>query len=599
MTTAVTSPGFSIPESETARRLLLEVQDLSVSFGGIPAVRPMSYQIHAGQTLAVVGESGSGKSVSALAMMGLLPPTAEVTGRILFEGKDLLSVSEREMQKIRGGRIAMIFQEPMTSLNPVQRVGNQIAEAVRYHRGLTGQAAQDEVLRLMERVGIPEAKSRMRQYPHTFSGGMRQRVMIAMALASNPALLIADEPTTALDVTIQAQILELMQEIQRDTGVGILFITHDMGVVAENADEVLVMKAGDLIERAPVTEIFDGAKADYTRSLIAAVPQLASGMTGTLKPLPEPNADTVLEIRNLTVRFPIHAGLLARQTGNVHAVEDVDLTIRSGETLGLVGESGSGKSTIGRAIMNLERVHGGTVLLAGEPVDYGSEASRAGLRRKVQMIFQDPYGSLDGRQTVGDAIMEPMIFHKIATGAEARDRMKSLLDRVGLTVSHAGRYPHEFSGGQRQRICIARALAMEPKVIIADEAVSALDVTVKAQVIELMIGLQEEFDLSYLFISHDIAAVERICHRVAVMHFGEIMELGPREAVIGAPAHDYTKRLLAAVPVAHPALRGQRQRVFDEGRKPSPVKPNGWTAPVAQWREAGPDHWVREGTAAR
>ena len=573
---------------------LLSVENLTVAFGGLTAVNPVSYAIRRGQTLAVVGESGSGKSVSALAMMGLLPPTAKVGGRIMFEGKDLLSLSEREMRKVRGGRISMIFQEPMTSLNPIQRVGDQIAEAVRYHRDITGAAVMDEVRRLMEHVGIPDVGRRIQAYPHTFSGGMRQRVMIAMALASNPAMLIADEPTTALDVTIQAQFLELMQEIQRETGVAILFITHDMGVVAEIADEVLVMKAGNLIERGLVKPIFDGAEAEYTRSLIGAVPQLASGLSDTLKPLPTPHEDELLSVDRLTVRFPIHTGLLSRHTANIHAVEEVSLSIRAGETLALVGESGSGKSTIGRAIMNLEKIHSGTVTLAGKIVDYASETSRAALRRDVQMIFQDPYGSLDGRQTVGDAIMEPIIFHKLAGRAEARDRMKSLLDRVGLPTKLAERYPHEFSGGQRQRVCIARALAMEPKLIVADEAVSALDVTVKEQIIALMIGLQEEFGLSYLFISHDIAAVERICHRVAVMHFGEIVELGPRKAVIGSPAHGYTQRLLSAVPIAHPDLRGIHPRILSDDKRPSPIRPTGYVPRTVRWREVGRDHLVRE-----
>lgn len=581
-------------QSPTVGDTLLSVESLSVLFGGVSAVNSMSYKIRHGQTLAVVGESGSGKSVSALAMMGLLPPTAKASGRIMFEGQDMLGLNESEMRKIRGGRISMIFQEPMTSLNPLQRVGDQIAEAVRYHSNLSRAAVMDEVRRLMERVGIQDVASRISAYPHTFSGGMRQRIAIAMALASNPAMLIADEPTTALDVTIQAQILELMQEIQQETGIAILFITHDMGVVAEMADEVLVMKAGDLIERGQVKPIFDGAKKKYTRSLIAAVPQLASGLTGSLAQLPQPREGELLSVNGLTVRFPIRSGLLGRHTANIHAVENVSLSIKAGETLGLVGESGSGKSTIGRAIMNLDSIHSGTVKFSGKTVDYNSKASCAALRRDVQMIFQDPYGSLDGRQTVGDAIMEPIIFHGIAGKVEAREKMKLLLDRVGLPTMVSKRYPHEFSGGQRQRICIARALAMEPKLIIADEAVSALDVTVKAQIIELMIGLQEEFGLSYLFISHDIAAVERICHRVAVMHFGEIVELGPREAVIGKPADGYTQRLLSAVPIAHPDLRGVNKRILDEGKPPSPLRPRGYVPPEVRMRVVATGHLVRE-----
>jgi peptide/nickel transport system ATP-binding protein len=572
---------------------LLAVEDLSVAFGGVPALKSMSYTVHHSQTLAVVGESGSGKSVSALAMMGLLPPTANVSGRIRFDGKDLLRLPEREMRKVRGGRISMIFQEPMTSLNPVQRVGNQIAEAVRYHRGLTGVAAMDEARRLMERVGIPDVASRINAYPHTFSGGMRQRVMIAMALASNPALLIADEPTTALDVTIQAQILELMREIQRDTGVAILFITHDMGVVAEIADDVLVMKAGDLIEHGPVAPIFNGAKAEYTRSLIAAVPQLASGLSDTLKPLPPPREAEILSVDRLTVRFPIHGGLLARRMGTVHAVEDVSLSIRAGETLGLVGESGSGKSTIGWAIMNLQRVHSGTVSLAGKAIDYASDASCAALRRDVQMIFQDPYGSLDGRQTVGDAIMEPILFHRLAGKAEARDRMRSLLDRVGLSTKVAQRYPHEFSGGQRQRICIARA---GDGAEADHRGRGGFGSGCHGQSADHRADDRAAGGVGDLVPFHQPRHRGSRAHMPSRRGYALRRDRRARPARSGDrhPAHDYTRRLLSAVPVAHPDLRGTRKRILDEGKRPPPVRPKGYVPPEARWGRVGADHLVRE-----
>ena len=577
----------------------LSVRNLTVSFGHNTVVRNLSFDLVPGKTLAVVGESGSGKSVTSLAMMGLLPDRGvETKGEILFEGRDLLKATEAELQSIRGGRLSMIFQEPMTSLNPVQRVGDQIAEAISYHRGLKGKALDDAVLALFERVRIPDPARRMRQYPHTFSGGMRQRVMIAMALACDPVVLIADEPTTALDVTIQAEIIALLRDLQKETGVAILFITHDMGVVAEIADDVMVMRRGDLIEHGPVGEIFDKPEAPYTASLIAAVPRLS---VEAALPVPQDMGKPVLEVLNMRVRFPVRGGLLSRVTGHVHAVEDVSFAIGPGETLGLVGESGSGKSTIGRAIINLNAMQSGDVLLDGHAVDYDSADGLKRLRRAVQMIFQDPFGSLDPRQSVGSTVIEPMIVHKLATPSEAVDRMEALLERVGLNPLHASRLPHEFSGGQRQRICIARALAMSPRVIIADEAVSALDVTIKAQIIELMQDLQEELGLAYLFISHDMAAVEKICSSVAVMHFGELVEIGPVAQVIGEPGHDYTRNLLSAVPITHPSLRGQRQRsagpvVASKGS----FRPVEFQAPAARWQDLGQGHRIRlaEGAGA-
>jgi len=577
---------------------LLSVQGLTVSFGSRTVVHNLSFDVSAGRTLAVVGESGSGKSVTSLAIMRLLPAhISRVSGRIMFEGRNLLELPERQMRQIRGGKISMIFQEPMTSLNPVQRVGDQLAEAIRYHRGLSGAALEKAVLDLFDMVRIPDARRRVRQYPHMFSGGMRQRVMIAMALACNPSLIIADEPTTALDVTVQAQILSLMRDLQRETGTAFLFITHDMGVVAEIADDVLVMRHGRMVEKGNVHDVFTTPREEYTRTLIAAVPSMVGSLAAQrIEPKPietlPPDKTGILSVDNLSVRFPVSGGLF-RKAGAVHAVENVSLSINQGETLGLVGESGSGKSTIGKAIINLVPLHSGMVRVNGETVDYNSSASLMRLRRNVQMIFQDPFGSLDSRQSIGSAIMEPMLVHGLAKGAEAKERMEWLLERVGLDPLRASSLPHEFSGGQRQRICIARALAMSPKVIIADEAVSALDVSIKAQIIDLMIDLQEDLGISYLFISHDMAAVEKICHRVAVMYFGEIVEIGNKEDVIGRPIHPYTQHLLSAIPVNHPKLRGTRPPLAD--MKPrSALRPPGYEPPPARWMMAADGHFVRQ-----
>lgn len=582
---------------------VLSVSALNVDFGRTRVVHDLGFEIAAGSTLAVVGESGSGKSVTALAIMGLLPErTGRASGSIKMGGRELLGLSEAEMRGMRGGRLSMIFQEPMTSLNPVQRIGDQIGEAIRIHRGLKGAALREAVLEMLRKVRIPDPERRIDNYPHTFSGGMRQRVVIAMALACNPALIIADEPTTALDVTVQAQTLELLKELQRETGTAVLFITHDMGVVAEMADHVLVMRRGREVEQGTARNIFSNPRDPYTRCLIEAVPSLvgtlADGAVAArpveVVPLSFRGDAPVLEVRDLLVRFPVHKGFLSRLKGEVRAVEQVSFAIGKGETLGLVGESGSGKSTIGKAIIDLAPRHGGEIEVAGRVIDYGDARSLAALRRDVQMIFQDPGGSLDTRQSIGSAIIEPMQVHGIAKGEEARQKMEWLLERVGLDPARARSLPHEFSGGQRQRICIARALAMSPKLIIADEAVSALDVTIKAQIIELMIGLQKEFGLSYLFISHDMAAIERICDRVAVMYFGEIVEIGMRDDVIGRPAHDYTRRLLSAIPITHPDQRGTRQRRVDDTAPPrSPIKPVGYAAPPQSWQMMADGHYIR------
>lgn len=582
---------------------LLSIRDLNVSFGSTTVVHDLNLDIAPGSTLAVVGESGSGKSVTSLAIMALLPDrVGRAVGSIKLDGRELLTLPESEMRQVRGGRISMIFQEPMTSLNPVQRIGDQLGEVIQIHRGLKGAELKAAVLEMLKKVRIPDPETRMRQYPHTFSGGMRQRVMIAMALACDPALIIADEPTTALDVTVQAQTLALLKDLQRETGAAVLFITHDMGVVAEVADHVLVMRHGREIESGTVHEVFTNPKDPYTKSLIEAAPSIAGKrMEETVSARPVDGVpvtfagdEPVLKVSDLSVRFPMHSGFLGRVTGIVHAVDEVSFAIGKGETLGLVGESGSGKSTIGRAIINLSPVYAGQVSVLGRSINYDDPRSLAQLRRDVQMIFQDPYGSLDSRQTIGSAIIEPMLVHGLAKGREAVEKMEWLMDRVGLDPARASSLPHEFSGGQRQRICIARALAMSPKLIIADEAVSALDVSIKGQIIELMIDLQKEFGVSYLFISHDMAAIERICDRVAVMYFGEIVEIGNRDDVIGRPGHDYTQRLLSAIPITHPDQRDTRiLPTLDSTAPRSPIKPLDYHHPAPEWNVAGENHFIR------
>ncbi len=596
---------------------ILSVSGLTTSFRvdgrWQPVVRDVSFEIAPRETVALVGESGSGKSVSALSIMRLLPPdSSRIEGRIALGGTDLLQLPEAEMRKIRGNEVAMIFQEPMTSLNPVLTIGFQIAEALVLHRGLSRGAAEAETVRLLEKVRIPVAKARFHEYPHRFSGGMRQRVMIAMALACKPKLLIADEPTTALDVTIQAQILELIKLLQEEEGMSVLFITHDMGVVAEIADRTVVMYDGKAVETGPTEDIFARPTHPYTRSLLSAVPRLGS-MGGHMRPMrfpvvdratgladvPTETSDTVapagerpvLEVSGLTTRFDIRSGMLGSVKHRVHAVENVSFSLQAGEALALVGESGCGKSTTGRSVLRLIEPLSGSVLLDGEDLLKLDERTLRERRKRMQMIFQDPFASLNPRLNVGAAIAEPLLINNLATRSQARERVAELLRRVGLTPDMASRFPHEFSGGQRQRICIARALALEPRLIVADESVSALDVSVKAQVINLMLELQERMRLSYLFISHDMAVVERVSHRVAVMYLGEIVEIGPRAAVFGNPQHPYTKRLLAAVPVPDPARRLERRPVSNDEVK-SPLRAPDYVPPVRRFREVSPGHSV-------
>ncbi len=599
--------------TDTAKRPVLSVENLTTSFktaeGWRAVIRGINVEVNAGETVAIVGESGSGKSVTALSTMRLLPAgRARCEGRILLEGRDLLKASEAEMRSVRGGTIGMIFQEPMTSLNPVFTIGNQIAEALVLHRDLSWKAAEAEALRLMERVRIPAAKSRLNEYPHKFSGGMRQRVMIAMALACRPKLLIADEPTTALDVTVQAEILHLLRELQREENMGVLFITHDMGVVAEVADRTLVMFRGDMVETGPTPQIFAAPKAIYTRALLASIPRLGT-MGDAAAPRRFPDVDPatgkasdgrvtspvpggvtpILKVEKLAVRF-------ALPQGQIHAVEGVSFDLKPGETLALVGESGCGKSTTGRAIMRLVDPSAGSITVDGQDVAKASSGALRAMRRTSQMIFQDPFASLNPRITIGSAIAEPMLAHGLISRREAKERVAELLQQVGLSAAMADRHPHEFSGGQRQRISIARAIALQPKLIVADEAVSALDVSVKAQVSNLLLDLQEKHRLAYLFISHDMAVVERVSHRVAVMFLGEIVEIGPRAAIFDNPQHAYTRRLISAVPIPDPARRGQLNPPLNEEIK-SPLRPHGYVPPKRAYREVSPGHFVQEAAA--
>ncbi len=596
---------------------VLSVRDLTTSFRigdeWRSVVRNMSFDIAPKETVAIVGESGSGKSVTSLSVMRLLPKnSSRIEGSIRLNGRELLTLDSESMRRVRGNDISMIFQEPMTSLNPIFPIGKQIAEAITCHRDVSAAEAKAEVLHLLEKVRIPNAKGRFDDYPHQFSGGMRQRVMIAMALASKPKLLIADEPTTALDVTIQGQILDLIKLLQEEEGMSVLFITHDMGVVAEVSDRTIVMFRGEAVETGTTDDIFNRGKHPYTRALLSAVPKLGS-MGGRERPMrfpvidistgqtttPETEAGGVderkrplLEVKNLTTRFDIRSGLLGRRSGAVHAVENVSFDLREGETLSLVGESGCGKSTTGRSITRLVEPTAGQISLDGYDVVRLDRSSLRKMRRSIQMVFQDPFASLDPRMSVGSAVMEPFIEHGLGSKAQAREKAASLLERVGLKADMMRRYPHEFSGGQRQRIAIARSLMLDPKVIVADEAVSALDVSIKAQVCNLLLDLQQSFNLAYLFISHDMAVVERVSHRVAVMYLGEIVEIGPRQAVFENPQHPYTRKLMAAVPVPDPARRNVKRNLATDEIK-SPVRPVGFVPPQRQYREVSAGHLVQ------
>ena len=594
-------------------------ENLRVEFqtraGPVVGVKDVSFDINPGETVCIVGESGSGKSVSSLSLMRLVEfGGGQITnGRILFNSDgadefDIVKSDPEVMRKMRGNQIGMIFQEPMTSLNPVFTIGRQVTEGLMLHQGLSKEAARERGLELLRQVRIPEPERRMKQYPHELSGGMRQRVVITMALACQPKILIADEPTTALDVTIQAEILALINRLKKETGAAVLFITHDMSVVAQIADRVVVMFRGEKIEEGPVQQIFEAPKADYTKALLAAVPRLGE-MRG--KPAPEPmriiderprdNAavkapgeKTILSVKNLTTRFPVKGGLISRTVAQVHAVEDVSFEIKSGETLSLVGESGCGKSTVGRSILRLIEPDSGEVLLDGQDVIAMDQNSLREARRDMQMVFQDPFASLDPQMILRDQVAEPLWNYKIGTRQEIEERVATLFDRVELPRSFLKRYPHEMSGGQRQRIAIARALALNPKLIIADEAVSALDVSVQAQVLNLLMQLQNELGVSLLFISHDMAVVERVSHHIGVMYLGRIVEFGTRAQIFENPSHTYTQALMQAVPIADPRQR-RLEGELNFKPIPSPIFPLDYQPEPALYDEIDPGHLVLRG----
>ncbi|WP_413698814.1 dipeptide ABC transporter ATP-binding protein [Psychromonas sp. KJ10-10] len=550
---------------------LLSVEGLHIGVGQqdkhVEIVKDLNFTLEKGKTLCIAGESGSGKSLSSLAIMGLLPKAVNVSkGAINFDGKNLLNYSEKQMQKIRGQDIAMIFQEPMTSLNPLMTNGYQLIEAIRANQICSFSEAKKRALQIFDAVKIPQATKRFMQYPHEISGGMRQRVMIAIALACNPKILIADEPTTALDVTIQAQILTLLRELQQDFNTGVLMITHDMGVVAEMADDVIVMNKGIVEETGSLTKVFSSPESKYTQKLLNSVPKLGEAEHLKQIDIKQP----VLEVTSLNVRFPIKKSFFNRLNYEVRAVNNLNFCIMPGETLGLVGESGCGKSTTGKAIMNLIDFEGSVRLNKLEMNGLSGSKLRRN-RKNIQMIFQDPYASLNSRKRIVDLIAEPLILHKIVTKEKVRQRVSELLSQVGLNDSALDRYPHQFSGGQRQRISIARAIACEPKIIIADESVSALDVTVQAQILQLLQDLQSKLGISYLFISHDMAVIEQICHRVAVMDCGKIVEMGPTEEVVQNPRHNYTKRLMQAVPIAKLNSRRDFKSLLDIHELVNPI----------------------------
>ena len=579
--------------------ILLSIKDLTIDFstddGVVRAVNNISFDIPRGKTIGLVGESGSGKSVTSFAVMGLIPnPPGKVSnGQILFEGHDLLKYTDDEMRKVRGNQISMIFQEPMTSLNPVYTVGSQVDEALILHEKMSPAQARKRTIELFDEVGIPSPKTSVDKYPHEMSGGQKQRVMIAMAMACKPKLLICDEPTTALDVTIQKQVLELMFDLQEKHNMSMLFITHDLGVIADIADEVIVMYRGDLVEQNTCENIFLKPSHPYTKGLIACRPMLEANpkrlktvsdfMTPEGKEIPQTQKKQVefkeekavddekypvlLEVKNLKKFFDIKGGLFGRTVDHFKAVDDVSFKVRKGRTLGLVGESGCGKTTLGRSILRLIEPTAGNVLYNGvELTDLDANQMRE-MRKKMQIIFQDPYSSLNPRMTVGQILLEPMQIHNIGDSQNERvDMAKDLLQKVDLNPNHFLRYPHEFSGGQRQRICIARALSLKPEFIICDESVSALDVSVQAQVLNLLLDLQSEYDLTYIFISHDLSVVKFISDEVGVMKNGKIVEFGRGSDIYLNPKEDYTQRLLHAIPKGIPKslTEEQKRQIYEQ-----------------------------------
>lgn len=597
---------------------VISLDHLRVEFetdgGTVVAVNDISFKVFPGETVCLVGESGSGKSVTSLSLMRLV----EFGGGQITGGKMLLSRDEKQsvnlsevdagtMRSIRGNEIGMIFQEPMTSLNPVFSIERQLTDGLRLHTNLSASETREKALELLKEVRIPDPEKRLLQYPHELSGGMRQRVVIAMAMACRPRLLIADEPTTALDVTIQAEILSLINRLKRETGMAVLFITHDMAVVAQMADRVVVMYQGNLIEEGSVDDIFSSPKEDYTKALLAAVPQLGQ-MAGTSLPSPlnipgvavaikpareviNTEKKTLLEVKSLVTRFPVYGGIFRQKVANVHAVENVSFTINRGETMALVGESGCGKSSCGRSILRLVEPTSGDIFLDGKNIISLNGRELRSARRDMQMVFQDPYASLNPYMRLREQIAEPLKNFGLATRSQVDDIVRDILEKVELPTSFLRRFPHELSGGQRQRVAIARAIVVNPSLVITDEAVSALDVSVQAQVLNLMMSLQDELGLSYLFISHDMAVVERVSHKVGVMYLGRLVEVGTRSQIFENPQHEYTRTLMAAVPIADPKKRNISN---DMNFKPipSPVFPVGYTPESPIYEEIEDGHLI-------
>ena len=603
-------------KSKTKKNVpVLDVKKLKVNFqtktGKVTGVNDLSFSIFPGETVCLVGESGSGKSVSSLAIMRLVEFGGGKidAGTIMFASNsnfqsNLIDSDQNKMREIRGNEIGMVFQEPMTALNPVFTIKRQLTEGLRVHKQMSKNEANIEALNLLKSVRIPEPERRLHQYPHELSGGMRQRIVIAMALACKPKILIADEPTTALDVTIQAEILTLLNRLKKEIGTSILFITHDMAVVAQIADRVVVMYNGEKVEEGNVNEIFNNPKKDYTKKLISSVPKLGA-MIG--KKYPEPlkldsknkvksikivgTTKPLLEVKNLVTRFPVTGGMFRKKIANLHAVEDVSFTINSGQTFSLVGESGCGKTTIARSVLRLEESESGEVCMEGVDILKQNKKDLLRQRLNMQMVFQDPYGSLNPVMKLFDQVAEPLINYKIASGHNLNKIISELFDKVRLPRSFLNRYPHELSGGQRQRVAIARALALNPKLLILDEAVSALDVSVQASVINLLLELQDELGLSYLFVSHDMAVVERVSHYVGVMYLGRMVEIGDRQTIFSNPTHPYTRALMKAVPIADPK---KRFNVDDINFKPisSPIRDLGFVPEPSSYNMIKEGHYV-------
>ena len=563
--------------AKSAQDTLLTVDGLHVSYavenGTLHAVKNLSFAIETGETLGIVGESGSGKTQTALSLMGLLPETATVSGRATFSGANLIAMSTPDLNKLRGNSIAMIFQDPMTSLNPHLTIGRQMSRVLMRHQKVSRQAALKKAADMLDAVRIPAARSRLRQYPHEMSGGMRQRVMIATALLCKPQLLIADEPTTALDVTVQAQILTLLRELQQEMHTAILLITHDMGVVASSCDRVLVMRAGEQREAGDLEQIFYHPQDSYTRDLLAAVPRLDGPVRKQTQSANNDN-QTLLTVKDLQVEFSVNVPGLFRPDSVLKAVDKVSLNLQRGETLGVVGESGCGKSTLARGILQLLPMRQGQVVFLGKELAELDAKALQQMRSDMQLIFQDPLASLNPRMTVGDIVAEPLLtFRRELNRAERLERVRDMLKRVGLDADHVFRYPHEFSGGQCQRIGIARALIAEPELIICDEPVSALDVSVQAQIVNLLMDLQQEMGLALIFIAHDLAVVRQISQRVLVMYLGRVMEISASETLYENPRHPYTQALISAVPIPDPTLERSRAHTLLSGDVPSPVDP--------------------------